>query len=160
MNALYTLLITTCTLPLKVIRIFLKQRKKLTLSFVSKNFRNITRSLSIQGKGNHFEYYHSIILVGISLIKSNKALRPIDLITPTTTVILYIQRMNSSYLYLFSNCTTILLLLILTLFPFRKINQHPPAPNCKLRYCAINETYWTISTNIIHCFTCIAYKEN
>lgn len=102
MNALYTLLITTCTLSLKVIRIFLKQRKKLTLSFVSKNFRNITRSLSIQGKGNLFEYYHSIILVGISLIKSNKALRPIDLITPTTTVILYIQRMNSSYLYLFS----------------------------------------------------------
>lgn len=95
MNALYTLLITTCTLSLKVIRIFLKQRKKLTLSFVSKNFRNITRSLSIQGKGNHFEYYHSIILVGISLIKSNKALRPIDLITPTTTVISYIQRMNS-----------------------------------------------------------------
>lgn len=102
MNALYTLLITTCTLSLKVIRIFLKERKKLTLSFVSKNFRNITRSLSIQGKGNHFEYYHSIILVGISLIKSNKALRPIDLITPTTTVISYIQRMNSSYLYLFS----------------------------------------------------------
>lgn len=95
MNALYTLLITTCTLPLKVIRIFLKQRKKLTLSFVSKNFRNIIHSLSIQGKGNHSEYYHSIILVGISLIKSNKALRPIDLITPTTTVISYIQRMNS-----------------------------------------------------------------
>lgn len=102
MNALYTLLITTCTLSLKVIRIFLKQRKKLTLSFVSKNFRNITRSLSIQGKGNHSKYHHSIILVGISLIKSNKALRPIDLITPTTTVISYIQRMNSSYLYLFS----------------------------------------------------------
>lgn len=102
MNALYTLLITTCTLSLKVIRIFLKQRKKLTLSFVSKNFRNITRSLSIQGKGNHFEYYHSIILVGISLIKSNKAHRHIDLITRTTTFISYIQRMNSSYLYLFS----------------------------------------------------------
>lgn len=102
MNALYTLLITTCTLSLKVIRIFLKQRKKLTLSFVSKNFRNITRSLSIQGKGNHSEYYHAIILVGISLIKSNKAHRHIDLITPTTTVISYIQRMNSSYLYLFS----------------------------------------------------------
>lgn len=100
MNALYTLLITTCTLSLKVIRIFLKQRKKLTLSFVSKNFRNITRSLSIQGKGNHFEYYHSIILVGISLIKSNKAHRHIDLIT--RTFISYIQRMNSSYLYLFS----------------------------------------------------------
>lgn len=134
------------------------QRKKLTLSFVSKNFGNIIHSLSIQGKGNHSEYYHAIILVGISLIKSNKAHR-FDYADHNCHLI-YSKNEFFLLIFVFKNCTTIVLLLILTLFSFCKINQNPPAPNCKLRYCAINEIYWTISTNLIRCFTCIAYKEN